>query len=60
VKLLQLIEEEGYGVTRAARHLRLKIPTAKAILYTYRKNGRIYSKKNDKTIPDCVVEQNTP
>jgi len=38
----------------------MKIPTAKAILYTYRKKGRIYSKKNDKTIPQETVEQNTP
>jgi hypothetical protein len=38
------------GVTKAARQLRIKIPTAKVILSNYRKKGIIYKKKTDKTV----------
>lgn len=40
--------EKGLGVTRAARQLRIKVPTAKVILSNYRKKGKIYKKKSDK------------
>ena len=60
VKLIDLIEKEGYGVTKAARQLRVKIPTAKVILSNYRKKGHIYLKKNDKTAPKQAVEENVP
>ena len=36
------------GVSKAARKLRIKIPTAKVILSVYRKKGVIYHKKNER------------
>ena len=52
--------KEGLGVTRAARQLRIKVPTAKVILANYRKKGTIYRKKNDMTIPSVVCEPKEP
>jgi hypothetical protein len=47
LKLIEMTEELNIGVTRAARKLRIKIPTAKVILSSYRKKGIIYRKKRE-------------
>ncbi len=38
-------------IVRAAKILRIKLPTAKVILMNYRKHGRILHKKNEDLIP---------
>lgn len=47
-------------MTKAARQLRVKIPTAKVILSNYRKKGHIYTKKSDKTVSTEPIEATLP
>ena len=47
-------------MTKAARQLRVKIPTAKVILSNYRKKGHIYTKKSDKTASSEPLEATLP
>ena len=58
--LINLIENEGYGVTQAARKVRIKVPTAKAILYLYRNKKRIFSKRNKASIRSRTLENKAP
>jgi hypothetical protein len=60
MSLINLIENQGYGVTQAARQLRMKIPTAKAILYLYRNQKRIFVKKDDPSIRKQLSEVKAP
>ena len=55
-----MVEEQGHGVSKAAKKLRIKVPTAKVILSNYRKKGRIYSKKNERTAAESQPEPKTP
>jgi len=41
-----MVEVQKIGVSKAARKLRIKIPTAKVILSSYRKKGKIFMKKS--------------
>ena len=50
--MIELVENDGIGVTKAAKQLRIKTPTAKVILRNYRNKGRIYIKKIDKNLPE--------
>ena len=56
IALIDLIENQGFGVTQAARQLRIKIPTAKAILYLYRNKKRIFVKKDDPSVRKQIQE----
>jgi len=47
-------------VPQAARNARVKIPTAKAILYLYRKEKRIYVRKDDSSLGHQIPETNVP
>jgi len=47
-------------VPQAARNARVKIPTAKAILYLYRKEKRIYVRKDDSSLGRQTPEINVP
>ncbi len=42
-----MIESQEISLTKAAKKLRLKIPTAKAIITSYRKKGLIYRRKKE-------------
>jgi hypothetical protein len=55
-----MVEEQGFGVTKAAKQLRVKLPTAKVILSNYRKKGHIYTKKSDKAVETPKASEPTP
>lgn len=40
-----MIENENLTISRAAKKLHIKLPTAKVILSNYRKKGKIFNKK---------------
>jgi hypothetical protein len=40
-----MVEHERLTITRAAKKLHIKVPTAKVILSNYFKNGKIFNKK---------------
>jgi transposase len=45
------VEQQNFGVSKAARKLKIKIATAKVILRAYRQEGKIFKKKGDKPRP---------
>jgi transposase len=50
VKLIDLIKKDGKTIVSAAKKLKIKISTAKSILYSFEKNGKVLKKrKNQKT-----------
>jgi DNA-binding IclR family transcriptional regulator len=55
LKLIDMVEKQKIGVTKAARKLRLKTATAKVILSSYRKKGVIFQKKKEYTVEATVV-----
>lgn len=56
LKLIHMVITLNVGVTKAARKLRIKIPTAKVILSSYRKKGLIFHKKNDnRPVPEALL-----
>lgn len=44
MRLIEMIEKEGATIVRAAKKLRIKLPTAKVILRNYRKKGVVLDK----------------
>jgi hypothetical protein len=44
-----MVENQKMGVTRASKKLRIKIPTAKVILSTFRRKGVVFKKKHEDT-----------
>jgi len=57
LKLIDMVEKQKIGVTRAARKLRLKIPTAKVILSSYRKKGVVFQKKKEYGVDNAITPQ---
>jgi len=55
--LIDMVEKQKIGVTRAARKLRLKIPTAKVILSSYRKKGVVFQKKKEYGVDNAITPQ---
>jgi len=43
-----MVIEEGHLISTAAKHLNIKLSTAKVIVANYRKKGKIFEKKSDK------------
>lgn len=48
MKLVNMVIEEGYAVTRASKKLCIKLCTARVILSKYRKTGTFPMKKTTK------------
>ena len=48
------------NIAKAAKKLRIKIPTAKVILTNYRKKGRIFKKKKEERVETPKSESKTP
>ena len=44
-ELVLRVAVNGESVSRVAKQLRMKLPSAKSILRTYKKSGRIFDKK---------------
>lgn len=50
VQLIDLIKKDRKTIVSAAKKLKIKISTAKSILYSYEKNGKVLKKrKSQKT-----------
>ena len=47
-KLIRLIEVDGNTLTKAAKRIKIKISTARAIYANYRQKGTIFEKKSQK------------
>ena len=47
LELIKLVEEEHVLIYKAAKRLRIKLATAKVILNNYRKEGRIFLRKEE-------------
>jgi transposase len=45
VQLIDLIKKGGKTIVSAAKKLKIKISTAKSILYSFEKNGKVLKKK---------------
>jgi transposase len=43
--LIDLIKKDGKTIVSAAKKLKIKISTAKSILYSFEKNGKVLNKK---------------
>lgn len=46
VELINLIKDEGYTISDAAKRLRVKESTARAIYINFRDNGIVFEKKD--------------
>ncbi len=44
-ELIVRVAQNGESVSRVAKQLRMKLPSAKSILRTYKKSGKIFDKK---------------
>jgi hypothetical protein len=44
-ELITRVAIDGESVSRVAKQLRMKLPSAKSILRTYKKSGRVFDKK---------------
>lgn len=49
--MIDLVENQKMGVTRASKKLRIKIPTARVILSTFRRKGQVFKKKAEESRP---------
>jgi hypothetical protein len=43
--LIDLIENQGASITETSKKLHVKLPTAKAILYNFRKKNHVFQRK---------------
>ena len=46
--MIDLIKKDGKTIVSAAKKLKIKISTAKSILYSFEKNGKVLKKKKNK------------
>lgn len=44
-ELIERVVKSGESVSRVSKQLRMKLPSAKSIIRTYKKNGKIFDKK---------------
>ena len=45
--MIDLIKKDGKTIVSAAKKLKIKISTAKSILYSFEKNGKVLKKKKN-------------